>query len=62
MKIDIHTHTYFQDFADYLAARNEFPKVVIRDGHHIGMVDRLDCTEDEREAIYHGNAERLLRL
>lgn len=32
------------------------------DGRHIGMVDRLDCTGDEREAIYHGNAERLLRL
>ena len=32
------------------------------DGRHIGMVDRLDCTEPEREAIYHGNAERLLGL
>ena len=30
MKIDVHTHTYFQDFADYLATRNEFPNVVIR--------------------------------
>ena len=35
MKIDIHTHTYFQDFADYLATRNEFPNVVIRDGQII---------------------------
>ena len=26
------------------------------------MVERLDCTDAEREAIYHGNAERLLRL
>jgi predicted TIM-barrel fold metal-dependent hydrolase len=32
------------------------------DGRHIGMVDRLDCTDEEREAIYHGNAERLLGL
>jgi len=27
-----------------------------------GMVERLDCSEAERELIYHGNAERLLRL
>ena len=27
MRIDIHTHTYFQDFADYLATRNQFPNV-----------------------------------
>ena len=35
MRIDVHTHTYFQDFADYLAARNDFPNVVIRDGQLI---------------------------
>lgn len=45
--------------ADRLLLGTDHPFV---DGHHIGMVDRLDCTEDEREAIYHGNAERLLRL
>ena len=27
-----------------------------------GMVERLECTDAEREAIYHGNAERLLKL
>ena len=32
------------------------------DGRHIGLVERLDCTDDEREAIYHGNAERILGL
>ena len=32
------------------------------DGRHIGMVERLDCTDAEREAIYHTNAERLLGL
>jgi predicted TIM-barrel fold metal-dependent hydrolase len=26
------------------------------------VVERLDCTASEREAIYHGNAEQLLRL
>ena len=26
------------------------------------MLDRLDCTEEERELIYHGNAERLLHI
>ena len=35
MRIDVHTHTYFQDFADYLATRNDFPNVVIRDGQLI---------------------------
>ena len=32
------------------------------DGRHIRLVEQLDCTEDEREAIYHGNAERLFGL
>ena len=27
-----------------------------------GMVEQLECTDAEREAIYHGNAERLLKL
>ena len=35
MRIDIHTHTYFQDFADYLTTRNEFPNVVVKDGQLI---------------------------
>ena len=26
-----------------------------------GMVEQLKCTEAERELIYHGNAEKLLR-
>ena len=35
MRIDIHTHTYFQDFADYLSGRNEFPNVTVKDGQVI---------------------------
>ena len=53
------THCYRVIGADRMLLGTDHP---FGNGHHIGMVDRLDCTEEEREAIYHGNAERLLRL
>ena len=32
------------------------------DGRHIRLVEELECTTAERDAIYHGNAESLLGL